>query len=114
MAVPAARTQPVSRDHADRPRNSTGRVTVDPRELSINAVSCFSRVVACAVLTVVPMLKRLPPKKLQLTTTTIRIMTEDEAKLVVGGISGAACTEGPTMTGCGSGRLCSKRPGGTC
>lgn len=64
------------------------------------------------MLTVVPMLKRLPPKKLQLTTTTIRIMTEDEAKLVAGGISGAACTEGPM--GCGSGRLCSKRPGPTC
>ena len=55
------------------------------------------------------MLKRLPPKKLQLTSTTIRIMTEDEQKQVAGGISAAFCTEGPT--GCASGRLCSKNPG---
>ncbi len=55
------------------------------------------------------MLKRLPPKKLQLTSTTIRIMTEDEQKQVAGGISAALCTEGPM--GCASGRLCSKNPG---
>lgn len=56
------------------------------------------------------MLKRLPPKKLQFTATTIRIMTEEEQKLVAGGISAMLCTEGPM--GCASGRNCSKQAPG--
>lgn len=55
------------------------------------------------MLTVVPMLKRLPTKKLQFTATTIRILSEEEQKQVAGGMG--------SLEVCPfSGRTCSKNP----
>ena len=71
------------------------------------SASGFLRAVARLVLPVVTMLKRLPPKKLQVSPTTVRILSESEQKLVAGGIS-AGCSEVECPM---SGRTCSKNPG---